>query len=82
MQQRSAKLTAELQILQGATQKFAHDSRRLAFISYRHGDATYAELLQAELQLQNILLKQAALQAQLATTQLQHRYLKGARLHE
>ena len=82
LQQRSAKLTAELRILRRETQKFARDSRRLAFTSYRHGDATYAELLQAELQLQNILLKQAALQAQLTATHLQHRYLKGATLHE
>ena len=82
LQQRSAKLTAELHILRRETQKFAHDSHRLAFISYRHGSATYAELLQAELQLQNILLKLAALQAQLAGTHLQHRYLKGATLHE
>ena len=82
LQQRGAKITAELQILRDATQKFARDVRRLAFISYRHGDATYAELLQAELQLQNILLKQATLQAQLAATHLQHRYLKGATLHE
>lgn len=82
LRQRSAKLVAELQILRNETQKFAHDSRRLAFISYRHGDATYAELLQAELQLQNILLKQATLQAQLAVTHLKHRYLKGAMLHE
>ncbi len=82
LQQRSTKIIAELQILRGETQKFARDSRRLAFISYRHGDATYAELLQSELQLQNILLKQAALQAQLAGTHLKHRYLKGATLHE
>lgn len=82
LQQRSAKLTAALQILRRETQNFAHDSRRLAFISYRHGNATYAELLQAELQLQNILLKQVTLQAQLANTHLKHRYLKGATLHE
>ena len=82
LQQRSAKLTAALQILRRETQNFAHDTRRLASISYRHGNATYAELLQAELQLQNILLKQVALQAQLASTHLEHRYLKGATLHE
>ncbi len=82
LRRRSARITAELQILRSETQKFARDSRRLAFISYRHGEATYAELLQAELQLQNILLKQTALQAQLATTHLKHRYLKGAPLHE
>ena len=82
LHQSSAKLTAELQILRNETQKFAHASRRLAFISYQHGNATYEELLQAELQLQNILLKQAALHAQLADIHLKHRYIKGATLHE
>ncbi len=82
LQRRKAKTSTELRILRQETQNFARDSRRLALISYRHGDATYAELLQAELQLQNILIKQATLQAQLATIHLQHRYLQGAALHE
>ena len=43
--------------------------------------ATYAELLQAELKLQKILLQQAMLTAQLASTHLQYRYLNGARLY-
>ena len=81
LRQRLAKLKAELNILNKGIKQFATDARRLAFTSYRLGKATYAELLQAELKLQKILLQQIALTAQLANTHLQYRYLNGAQLH-
>ena len=82
LQQRVAKIKAALRILQTGIKQYATDSRSLAFTYYRLGNTTYAELLQAELKLQEILLKQADLMAQLANTRLQYRFLKGVKLHD
>lgn len=79
---KSQKIMAELQILTEKILQLAKNSRSLAFTSYRLGKSSYAELLQAELKLQNILLRQATLHSQLASTQLKQKYLKGEKLYE
>lgn len=82
LQHKLQKITTELKILTENILHFAKNSHRLAFTSYRLGKSSYAELLQAELKLQNILLRQATLRSQLASTQVKQKYLRGEKLYE
>ena len=79
-QQQIKRLTSELAILTKTTVPLATDAKRLAFISYKLAKASYHELLQSELKLQALLLRQVALQAKLAQVRLEYKFRNGERL--
>lgn len=58
-----ASLEGELSILESKTIKFANNSRSITSKSYRYGGASYIELLQSELKLQEILMRKVMLVA-------------------
>jgi outer membrane protein, heavy metal efflux system len=76
------KMTNELDILSKKTKGFAVNSRDITSRSYRLGKASYIELLNSELQLQKILLKENKLVSQLDKIKVERNYLKGAALYE
>ena len=57
------------------TIKFATDLRNITAKSYSLGNSSYTELLQSELKLQQILLKQIMLEAKAKQTKVELRYL-------
>ena len=75
-------MTNELDILSKKTKGFAVNSRDITSRSYRLGKASYIELLNSELQLQKILLKENKLVSQLDKIKVERNYLKGAALYE
>ena len=81
-QQQIKRLASELTILTKTTVPLATDAKRLAFISYKLAKASYHELLQSELKLQALLLRQAALQAKLAQVQLEYKFRNGEQLND
>ena len=81
-QQQLKRLTGELTILTKTTVPLATDAKRLAFISYKLAKASYHELLQSELKLQALLLRQTALRAKLAQVQLEYKFRNGERLND
>lgn len=80
--QQIKRLASELTILTNTTVPLATDAKRLAFISYKLAKASYHELLQSELKLQALLLRQATLQAKLAQARLEYKFRNGERLDD
>ena len=77
-----AKLLGELKILENRIIRFAENSRKITSKSYELGQSNYLELLQAELKLQQFLLKRVAINAQLAENRAALKYILGDALHE
>ena len=74
-QKELSKIKKELSILSDKTIKFATDLRNITAKSYSLGNSSYTELLQSELKLQQILLKQIMLEAKAKQTKVELRYL-------
>ncbi len=70
-----SKIQKELSILSDKTIKFATDLRNITAKSYSLGSSSYTELLQSELKLQQMLLKQIMLEAKSKLTKVELRYL-------
>lgn len=75
------KIDHELNILQNKTIKFAQNSREIISKSYSLGEATYLEILQAELKLQTLLLNKSVLRAELAKNKIFLKFLRGENLN-
>lgn len=73
-------LTNQLVVLEKQTLKFAKSSRDITAKSYSRGGADYIELLRAELQYQNQLLKEINLIANLKTKKINYLFIKGSNL--
>lgn len=67
----------QLHIIKRDTLKFAKSSRDITAKSYSRGGADYVELLRAEIQYQNQLLKEIKLVSQLKTKQVEYLFTKG-----
>lgn len=80
--QEISKLSREKSILSNKTIKFATDARRITSKSYAIGNASYIELLQSELNLQKLLLKEVSLNYLLKSKKIQLKNLLGEKLHE
>ncbi|MBT7608449.1 MAG: TolC family protein [Bacteriovoracaceae bacterium] len=76
------KINNELDNLVNKSKGYALNSREIKSKSYRLGKSTYYELLNSELQLQKILLKENELRSLLAQIKIERNYLKGAALYE
>lgn len=74
-QRELSKIKKELSILSDKTIKFATDLRNITAKSYSLGNSSYTELLQSELKLQQMLLKQIMLEAKSKLTKVELRYL-------
>ncbi len=76
------KLISEIEILDNKIIKFAMNSRYITSKSYGIGNATYIELLQSELKLQNILMHKVELEAKRDMKRVALKYIKGEPLHD
>jgi outer membrane protein, heavy metal efflux system len=76
------KISYELDLLINKTKGYAKNSRDITSKSYRLGKSTYFELLNSELQLQTILLKENKLISLLAQIKIERNYLQGSALYE
>ncbi len=76
------KLISEIEILENKIIKFAMNSRYITSRSYGIGNATYVELLQSELKLQNILMHKVSLDAQRDMKRVALKYIKGEPLDD
>ncbi len=76
------KLISEIEILDNKIIKFAMNSRHITSKSYGIGNATYIELLQSELKLQNILIHKVRLEAKRDMKRVALKYIKGEPLHD
>lgn len=70
----------ELRILQERTIQYARSSREITGSSYKHGRATYFELLNSEIRLQELLSREAALVATIKNTKVERIYISGGQL--
>lgn len=75
------KIIKELKILNEKAIKFAQNSRAITSKSYGNGGATYFELLQSELKLQELLIKQSELEAKLLKIKVMIKYVNGEKLY-
>ncbi len=76
------KLISEIEILDSKIIKFAINSRYITSKSYGIGNATYVELLQSELKLQNILIHKVRLEATRDMKRVALKYIKGELQHD
>ncbi len=76
------KIISEIELLNKKIIKFAMNSRYITSKSYGIGDATYIELLQSELKLQNILIHKVAIEAKRDMKRVALKYIKGEPLHD
>lgn len=76
------KLMSEIEILNNKIIKFAMNSRYITSKSYGIGNASYIELLQSELKLQNILMHKVTLEAKKDMKRVALKYIKGEPLHD
>ena len=74
------KIEQELSILNKKTLNFAKSARDVTSRSYRIGNASYIELLNAELNLQNYLLKQTELESKLDGIKVEKALLSGGQI--
>ncbi len=72
---------SQLQIIHQQAIPFARNSKQITSQSYRLGQSNYVDLLQAELQMQKLLLKSSLLKASLAKNQITYKYLIGDDLY-
>lgn len=70
-------ISNQLDIIKRDTLRFAKSSRDVTAKSYSRGGADYVELLRAEIQYQNQLLKKIKLISQLKTKQVDYLFTKG-----
>ena len=82
LQQSINKLKEEIKILQSKTLQFARSLRKITSKSYGLGNSTYIELLDAEIKLLNILLRENKLNANLKTVHLERKFIAGGKLDE
>lgn len=75
------KLSDELKILVKETILYARSSRDITAKSYGLGNTGYIELTQAELKLQNLLLRRNMLKSLLLSKKVEYKYLRGDELH-
>lgn len=75
------KITDELSILNKQAIVYASSSRDITAKSYGLGNTSYIELTQSELNLLKLLLRKTNLEAQLASKQIELKYLQGEDLH-
>ncbi len=71
------EVTTELKILKLETIQFAQTSRKITAKAYQVGQSSYIELLKSELQLQNVLLQKANLEADLKMKKLSYLFEMG-----
>jgi hypothetical protein len=76
------KIESELKILKSKTIKFADSSRRVTSKSYSLGQASYLEVLQSELKLQQLLIKKIRLESKRLSTIADLKYTTGEKLYE
>ncbi|RLA63395.1 MAG: hypothetical protein DRQ89_06745 [Epsilonproteobacteria bacterium] len=76
------KLKEELKILESKTLQFARSLRKITSTSYGLGNSTYIELLDAEIKLLNILLRENKLNAHLKNLRLERKFVAGGKLDE
>jgi len=82
LSQNKKSLEKELIILKQSTKKYARSSRDITAKSYRYGKTTYFELLQTELKLQTVLLKEVNLQSKLNLLKAEKIFILGGKLNE
>ena len=76
------KLKKEIKILESKTLQFARSLRKINSKSYGLGNSTYIELLDAEIKLLNILLRENGLNANLKSLRLERKFVAGGKLDE
>ncbi|MEX0799379.1 MAG: TolC family protein [Bacteriovoracaceae bacterium] len=76
------KMEDELKIINEKSLTFAESSREITSKSYGLGSASYIELTQAEIKLQNLKLRKSALEGRLASKKVEYLLLRGDKLHE
>ena len=69
-------------VLKNKLIKFAENSREITLKAYSLGRASYLELLQSEMKLQEFLLKETNLVSALALSKVDYKYLVGESLNE
>jgi len=74
------RFTKELDILKNKTLNFAKSARDVTSRSYRLGNAGYVELLNAEINLQNYLLKKTDLESKLDKLKIEEALLSGGKI--
>ncbi len=77
-----AKVQHELSLLKNQTLVYAHNARDITATSYGLGNASYIELLQAELKLQQLLMRQAALRSHSDLQRVKLKFTLGESLYE
>ncbi|SMF41013.1 TolC family protein [Pseudobacteriovorax antillogorgiicola] len=76
------RIETELEILRSETIAFADNARQVTTKSYQLGDSSYLELLQSELKLQNLRMKEVASTATLREVNLALKTSLGEELYE
>ena len=76
------KLNEEIRILRTKTLQFAQSLRKITSRSYGLGNSTYIELLDAEIKLLTILLRENKLNASLKNFRLERKFIAGGKLDE
>ena len=76
------RLDSEIYILQTESISFARNARKITAKAYQLGTASYVALLQSELKLQNLLLKNTNLVASRSLNTLEYKFLLGEKLHD
>lgn len=71
------KMRNELKILDSKTLPFGKSAREITSKSYGLGNASYIELTQAELRLQNLWLRRNKLEGELSSKSIDYLYLRG-----
>ena len=79
---RISKINNTLKKLKEKTIAFAKSSRDISAKSYQVGKTSYLELLNAELKLQNLLMKKNLLEAKLQNNLVHKKYVRGDSLYE
>ena len=74
------KFDNDLKILQDKTLKYSRNARNITAKSYSYGKASYFELLQAELKLQQLLMKETMLKAGLDVKKIELRFIAGEKI--
>ncbi len=80
LEYQKTKLEKELDILEKKTLNFAKSARDVTSRSYRLGNASYVELLNAELNLQSFLLKKSDLESKIELVKIEQIVLSGGQI--
>lgn len=79
---RDKRFSSEIYILKTESINFAKNARKITAKAYELGTATYVALLQSELKLQKLLLKDSSLTAMKRLNSLEYKFILGENLHE